>query len=155
MPKLFIDLGLPQGLLILSIFQLFYNRDLLDDCIKKRVNAQRYIDDIGLIAKGKFVKSNNENFAKVHNRVCEGLRMKHKSELSVPKYQLIHISRKRNIDYTPGVRLRRSHLVKEASTEVNLSITFESKLRQKDQIFKIRKKTVKNIGALLSIIWST
>ncbi len=70
-PKLFIDLGLPQGLPLLTILCLFYNEDLLDECTKKKVNAQGYINDITLIAKGKSVKSNNQKLAKVHNQVCE------------------------------------------------------------------------------------
>ena len=90
---------------------LFYNRDLLDDCAYKRVDAQGYIDDITLIATGKSVKGNNQKLAKVHNQVCESWRMKHGSEFSLPKYQLIYISRKQNIDYTAGVRLREGYLV--------------------------------------------
>ncbi len=70
-PKLFIDLGLPQGLPFSSILYLFYNGDLLDDCAKKRVDAQGYIDDIALIATVKSVKSNNQKLAKIHNQVCE------------------------------------------------------------------------------------
>ncbi len=80
--------------------------------------------------------------------------MKHGSELSLPKYQLIHISRKRNINYTTGVRLGGGHLVQGASTAVNLGITFQTKLSWKSQISKIKEKAVKSIGVLLSIIWS-
>ncbi len=154
-PKLFIDLGLPLGLPFSSIFYLFYNRDLLDDCVKRGVEAQGYIDDITFIAKSKSVKDNNQKLAKVHNPVGESWRMKHGSEFSLPKYQLIYISRKQNIDYTEGVRLRGGHLVQGASTAVNFGITHQSKLSWKDQIFKIREKAVKSIGALLSITGST
>lgn len=127
-PKLLIDLGLSQGLPISSILDLSYNGDLLDDCAKKRVDAQGYIDDITLIATSKSVKENNQKLARVHIQVCESWRVKHGSELSLPKYPLIHISSKQNIDYTAGVRLRRGHLVQGISTAVNLGITLQSKL---------------------------
>ncbi len=58
-PKLSINLGLPQGSPLSSILYLFYNRDLLDDFAKEKVDAQSYIDDITLIATGKSVKSNS------------------------------------------------------------------------------------------------
>ena len=112
-PKLSIDLGLPQGSLLSSIFYLFYNGDLFDDCAKKKVDSQRYIDDITLIAISKSVKGNNQKLAKVYNQVFESWRVKHGSEFRLPKYQLIHISRKRNVDYAAGVRLRGGHLVQE------------------------------------------
>ena len=118
------------------------------------MDAQGYIDDITLIATGKSVKGNNQKLAKIHNQVCESWRVKHGSEFSLPKYQLIHISRKQNIDYMAGVRLRGGHLVQGASAAVNLGITFQSKLSWKDQISKIREKSIKSIGALLSITGS-
>ena len=97
-PKLFVDFGFPQGSRLLFILYLIYNGDLLYDCAKKGVDTQGYIDDITLIAMGKSVKGNNRKLAKVHNQVCESWRIKYGSEFSLPKHQLIHISRKRNID---------------------------------------------------------
>ena len=87
-PKLSIDLGLPLGSPLSSILYLFYDRDLLDDCAKKGVDAQGYIDDITLIATSKSVKGNNQKLARVHNQVCESWRVKHGSEFSLPKYEL-------------------------------------------------------------------
>lgn len=69
MPKLFIDLGLPQRLSLSFILYLFYNRDHFNKCAKKEVDIQRYIDDITLIAIGKSVKNNNQKLIKVHNQV--------------------------------------------------------------------------------------
>lgn len=89
-------MGLPQGSPLSSILYLFDNGDL-DDCAKKGVDAQGYIDDVTLIATSKSVKGNTQKLAKVHNQVCEDWRVKHRSEFSLAKYQLIHISRKRNI----------------------------------------------------------
>ena len=70
-PKLYTDLGLPQGSPLSSILYLFYNADLLDNCTKKGVDAQAYIDDITLMSAGKSVKDNTQKLAQVHNQVCE------------------------------------------------------------------------------------
>ncbi len=154
-PKLFIDLGFPQGWPLSFILYLFYNRNLLDHWDKKGVDAQGYTDNITLITKRKSVKGNNQQLAKVYNQVWESWKMKHGSEFRLPKYQLIHISRKRNINYTTDVRLRRSHLIQGASTAGNLGMTLQSTLKWKDQISKIKEKAVKSIGAPLSITRST
>lgn len=55
---LFVNLGLPQRSPLFSIFYLFYNRNIFDNCAIKRVDAQGYINDITLIAIGRLVKSN-------------------------------------------------------------------------------------------------
>ena len=126
--KLSIDLGLPQGSPLSSILYLFYNADLLDDGIKKGVAAQGFIDDITLIVTGKSTRGNNQKLANAHNSVCKSWRIKHGSEFSIPKYQLIHISRKRDVDYTAGVRLRGGYVVQGTTSAINLGITLQSKL---------------------------
>ncbi len=150
-PKLSIDLGYPQGLPFSSILYLFCNGNFLDNYNKKRVDAQGYIDNITLIATDKSVKGNNQKLAKLHNEVCESWRAKRGSEFSLPKYQLIHINRKQNVDYIEGVRLRVGHLVKEARTAINLGITIQSKPSWKDHISKTREKAIKSIEALSDI----
>lgn len=109
--KLLIELGLPQGSPLSSILYLFYNADLLEDSAKKGVEAQGFIDDIILIATGKSTKGNNQKLARVHKDVCENWRLKHGSEFSLSKYQLIYFSRKRGINYLAGIRLEEGHIV--------------------------------------------
>ncbi len=70
-PKLSINLGLPQGSPVSSILDLFYNKDLLDDYAKKKMDVQGYIDEITLIAIRKSVKTKSQKLAKVNNQVCE------------------------------------------------------------------------------------
>ncbi len=53
------------------------------------------------------------------------------------------------------VNLRGGHLVKKATTAVNLGITLQSKLSWKDHISKIKEKAIKSIWALSSIKRST
>lgn len=65
--KLSINFDLLQRLSLLSIFYLFYNVDLLEDCAIKRVKAQGFINDITLIATNKSTKSNTQRLTKVHN----------------------------------------------------------------------------------------
>ncbi len=127
-PKLSINLGIPQGSPISSPLRLFYNGDLLDDFAKKRVDVQGYIYDITLIVMGKSIKSNSQKLAKVHNQVCKNSKVKHRSEFGLAKYQLIHITRKRNVDCTLEVKLKGRHLVKGAITAVNLGITLQLRI---------------------------
>ncbi len=154
--KLSINLGLPQGWPISSTLYSSYNRDLLDNFAKKKVDVQGYIDDIIPIAMRKLVKSKSQKLAKVYNQVCKNWRVKHTSEFGLAKYQLIHITRKRNVDYTSGVMLRGEPIAKGTKTEVNLGITIQSKLSWKDYVSKVKEKAIKSIKALSSItesIW--
>ncbi len=84
-PKLSINLCLPQGSPLSSIFCLFHNWDLLDDYLKKKMDAQGYIDDITLIATGNSVKSNSQKLAKVYNQVCKNWRVNNGSEFGLAK----------------------------------------------------------------------
>lgn len=117
-------MGFSQGSPLLSILYLFYNRDLLKDYAKKVVNAQEYIDDIIFIAISNTVKDNNQKLARANNQVCKNLRIKHESKFSFLKYQLIYISKKKNIDYTLKLRLMGGHSIQEKIITVNLGITF-------------------------------
>ena len=101
--KLSIDLGLSQESLLSSILYLFYNTDLLEDCAVKGVEAQGFIDNTTLIVTSKSTRGNTQRLTKVHNQTCKDQRAKHGSEFSLLKYQLIHISRKQDINYTAGI----------------------------------------------------
>lgn len=70
-PKLSLNLGLPQKSSLSSILYLFYNRDILNNCAIKRVDAQGYKDDITLIAISRSVKSNCQKLAKIYNKVIK------------------------------------------------------------------------------------
>ncbi len=153
--KLSIDLRLPQSSPLFSIFHLFYNSDLLYDSIKKGVAAQGFIDDITLIVTGKSTRGNNQKLANAHDSICEGWRIKRRSEFSISKYQLIHISRKRDLDYAAGVRLKGGYVVQGTTLAINLGITLQSKLSWKDHISKIKTKAIRSLRALSSIAGST
>lgn len=86
MPKLYTDLGLFQGLPLSFILYLFYNADLLNDCAKKRVTAQDYINDITLIFASKSVRDNTQKLVQVHNQLCKSWLVKHGLKFSLPKY---------------------------------------------------------------------
>ena len=153
--KLSINLGLPQGLPLSSILYLFYNANLLKNSAIKKVGAQGFIDDITLIAASKSTRDNIQKLAKIYNQTYKDWRAKHRSEFSLSKYQLIHISRKQNIDYTVSVRLRRRHTIHRTTTAVNFGITLQLKLSWKDHVSKVKRKAIKTIKALSSITGST
>lgn len=93
------------------IVYLFYNADLLDNSTKKGIEAQKFINNITLIAMNKSTKDNNHKLAKVYNSVYKDWRVKHGSKFSIPKYQLIYISRKQGVDYKARLRLRREYVI--------------------------------------------
>ena len=74
---------------------------------------------------------------------------------SASQYQLIHISRNQDVDYTAGVKLRGGHIVQGTTMAINLGITLESKLSWKDHVLKAKSKAIKSLGALSSIAGST
>lgn len=59
MLKLSIDLSFLQDLPLSSILYFFYNKNLFNNCAKKRVDIQGYIYDITFIVISKSIKSNN------------------------------------------------------------------------------------------------
>lgn len=77
MTKLFIELGLFQRSLLLSIFYLFYNAKLLKNSAKKEVKAQRFINNIILIATDKLIKGNNQRVARLYKDVFKNWRPKY------------------------------------------------------------------------------
>ncbi len=54
-----------------------------------------------------------------------------------------------------GVKLIRGHLVNGKTTAVTLGITLQSKRSWKDYVSKIKEKSIKSIGVLSSMTWST
>ena len=121
--KLSTDLRLSQGFPLSLIFYLFCNANVLDNNIKKGVAGQGLIDDITLIVRDKSTRGNNQKLANARNSICESWRIKHGSELSILKYQLIHINRKRDVDYTARVRLMGEYVVQGKTLAINLGIT--------------------------------
>lgn len=97
--KLSINFQLSKGSLILSIFYLFYNVDLLNNSTKKRAEAQKFINNITFIiidksTRGKNHKlGKNQKLGKVYNKICKNRKAKYKLEFSISKYQLINIGR--------------------------------------------------------------
>lgn len=115
---------------------------------------QDYLDDIILITMVRLVKSNGQKLAKIDNKICKNWRVKYRLVFSLVKYQLIHIIKKKNIDYISEVKLK-EFLVKEAITIINLGIILNPKLSWKDYILKIKEEAIKNLGVLSSITGST
>lgn len=51
-------------------FSLFFTSFIIEISLitmQKKVDTQKYIDNIILITMGKFIKSNNQKLSKVHN----------------------------------------------------------------------------------------
>lgn len=108
---LILDLGFPESLPFSSILYFFYNKDFFDNCAKKKINVQEYINNITFIAINKLVESNNQKLVKIYNQVYKNWKVKYRLKFSLLKYQLIYISKKQNNDYIAGIKLRRNHLI--------------------------------------------
>lgn len=102
---------------------MFYNANLLNNSIKKEIAAQEYINNITFIVIGKSTRGKNQKLTNVYNSICESWKIIHGLKFSIPKYQLIHINKKRDMDYTAGVRLKGGYVVQNTTSVINLGIT--------------------------------
>ena len=94
-----ISTGIPQGSPLSPILYLFYNADLLEICSSSshQFTAGGFIDDTVLLATGPSIAKNCQKLKETH-RLCVDWAKKHASKFDPSKYQLVHLSRKRNAD---------------------------------------------------------
>lgn len=81
---------------------------------------------------------------KIYNLVCKDQKLKHKSRFSLFIYQLIHISKKWNINYLVRISLKKYYFVKKIIAIVNFDIFFNQnwikKIRYQKKDNKLFKK---------------
>ena len=68
-PEFEVRTGIPQGSLLLLIFYLFYNADLLDIGIRDML-VTGYIDDVAIIIKGGSTALNNSVLITIHQKAA-------------------------------------------------------------------------------------
>jgi exonuclease III len=156
-PKTVISIGIPQGSPVSPILYLFYNSELIEDCekyLREGVETSGYADDIGLIAQGPNTATTTKILTKVHEEVCVPWARRHGSVFSPPKYQLLHVTRKRNMNLEEPIILPDTtiHPREEATY---LGLQFDSRLSWKGQKARVKYKTLKSMGALARISQST
>lgn len=67
----------------------------------------------------------------------------------------MHIYKKRDINFTANMRLKRGYIVHRATIIINFDIILKSKLSSKNYILKVKKRAIKIIEPLSNIIRST
>jgi ribonuclease HI len=112
------------------------------------------VDDVALLVKGDNAKENCEQLTDIHESVCKKWARSHGAKFSTSKYQLCHITRKRQ-DTTDTITINRDTTVVPKEAVKYLGVMLDSKLNWKAQINGNKTKALKTIGALSSLAGST
>lgn len=73
---------------------MIYNTNLLNDSPQKKIEAQKFINNIILIVIDKFTRKDNGKLAKVHNSIYKDGKAKYGSKFNIFQYQFISINEK-------------------------------------------------------------
>lgn len=101
-----------------TILYLFYNADLLEtsSSFSHQITAGGFIDDTVLLATGSSIAENCEKLKETHRLYIDWAK-KRASKFDPSKYQLIHLSRKRNADINRELILDGNHTIKAQNQE--------------------------------------
>lgn len=152
--KVDVTVGIPQGSSLSSILFLFYNASLLEELRNKNIEACGFVDDVALLVKGNNAKENCEQLTEIHESVCKKWARTHGAKFSSSKYQLCHVTRKRQ-DISDAVTINGNTIVASKEAVKYLGVMLDSKLNWKAQINGNKTKALKTIGALASLAGST
>lgn len=102
-----------QGSPLSPILYLFYNVDFIEIycTTNEKVTAGKFVEDIFLLATSSSV-SKNRQVLKEANLLSMAKVNRHKSNFDPYKYQLVHLSRKRNVDLKKDLILSDSYTIK-------------------------------------------
>lgn len=91
--KLAISTEIPQGSPLSPILYLFYNADLIDECIQldPNIKASGFIDDVILLAIGKSLEATCGLLFSAH-QVCLKWAKTHGSKFALKEYQLVYLT---------------------------------------------------------------
>ena len=142
-----IETGVPQGSNLSPVLYILYNADLIECCNSDDTEATGYIDDGAIFACGS---STQETCAKLERALEKASRWAdtHASKFAPEKFQLTHFTRartrmdvKRPLDTAWGK-------IKPRATCKYLGVTLDSKLKWKEHVQEIRRKTTNTVNAL-------
>lgn len=114
-----ISTGITQGSPLLPILYLFYNADFIEICCTTNANvtAGGFIDDVFLLATSPSITQNYELLKETHN-LCMTWTKQHVSKFGLTKYQLVHLSRRRNASLDTDLILSNSYTIKAKTSGV-------------------------------------
>lgn len=127
--KLAISTGIPQGSPLSPILYLFYNADLIDECIQldPNIKASGFIDDVMLLAIRKSLEVTCGFFFPAH-QVCLKWVKTHGSKFAPKKYQLVHLTRRQKDNCERELDLGESGIIKGAKVGRLLGVLIDNKL---------------------------
>lgn len=144
-----ISTGIPQRSPLSPILYLFYNADLIEICCTTNeiVTAGGFIDDVFLLATSPSILQNCQLLKETH-LLCIAWAKRHASKFDPIKYQLVHLSRRRNAGLHTDLILSDSHTIKAKTSGVLLGVEIDNSLRWKQYVERIRMKATTSISAL-------
>ena len=149
--EIYIDVGIPQGSSLSPILYLFYNATILTKAAEREnlgVTATGFIDDIGLLVIGNSTRENCEALQKIYNEICTPWTRTHGSEFAPAKYQLLHLSRKKNYSQDHPVAISEGIHPRMNGYITYLGVRLDSQLRWGSQAELARSKGAKSVEAM-------
>lgn len=149
-----IETGVPQGSPLSPILYILYNADLIECCNSEETETTGYIDDGAIFARGN---TTEDTCSKLERALAKAGRWAetHASKFAPEKFQLVHFTRartridvKRQLDTAWGK-------IKPKTTCKYLGVTFDSKLKWKEHVREIHRKTTNTVNALSCLGSST
>ncbi len=139
---------IPQGSILSPILYLFYKVDLIKvfSSSSHQITEGGYIDDIVLLVTVPSIKKNYQKLKKTH-RLFVNWAIKHESKSDFSKYQLVHSSRKQNIDINRDLTLDGNHPIKAQKSGIVLGVEIDNKLKGKHHLHRIKIRASKSITA--------
>lgn len=151
-----ISKGIFQGSPLSPILYLFYNADLLEICASSssHISAGGFIDNTVLLAISPSITQKYKLPKKMH-KLCTNWANQYVSKFDPSKYQLFHLSRKRNTDINKDLVLDNGYLIKAQKSGILLGIEIDNQLKWKLHLEQIKIRVSKHITALFCLAGST
>lgn len=150
-----IQVGIPQGSPISPILYLFYNADLVKECVKPTLNTSTtaFVDDTTILTYSRSTERNCRNLERVHE-ICNKWSRTHGSKFNVSKYSLLHFSKQRRDDLHKGISIGGMEIQPKPQMKM-LGVILDTKLSGKAHLKSIEAKVPALITATKTITGST
>ena len=142
-----IETGVPQGSNLSPILYILYNADLIECCNSEDTEATGYIDDGAVFACGNTTGDTCSKLERALEK-ADWWAKTHASKFAPEKFQLVHFTRARTrIDVNRPLNTAWGQ-IKPKTTCKYLGVILDSKLRWREHVQEIRRKTTNTVNAL-------
>jgi hypothetical protein len=151
-----ITTGIPQGSPISPILYLFYNADLLDECLDIALSTDPtgFVDDIHILTFSQTIERNCRNLEKVY-RKCTKWAQTHGSKFNSEKSELIHFTGKKRLKSKESSINLEGAIIKPSKTIRILGAFLNRGLTAEAHLSTIQKRASSLLLALKSLTQST